>query len=230
MGSNYRRLTYNVDIVFCIDSTGSMVDFIDMVKKKAISFYDDLINAMEAKNKHIDNVRIKIVSYRDYLADGENAMMSTEFFTLPEQSLEFSNTVKSIEAFGGGDEPEDGLEALAFCMRSKWNKEGTKRRQIIVVWSDASTHPLGFCSSSDHYPKDIMAKNFAELSDWWGDKQNQPYMSYSAKRLILYTPKSAGWKDIIENWDNVVHYPSAAGEGMKELDYKEILSAIAQSV
>lgn len=164
------------------------------------------------------------------MADGENAMMSTDFFTLPAQSVEFSNTVKSIEAFGGGDEPEDGLEALAFCMRSKWNKEGTKRRQIIVVWSDASTHPLGFCSSSSYYPKDIMAKDFAELSDWWGDRQNQPYMSYSAKRLILYTPKSAGWKDIIENWDNVVHYPSIAGEGMKDLDYKEILSAIAQSV
>lgn len=60
MGSNYRRLTYNVDIVFCIDSTGSMGDFIDMVKERALHFYEDLINAMEAKNKHIDNVRIKL--------------------------------------------------------------------------------------------------------------------------------------------------------------------------
>lgn len=229
MASNYHRLTYSVDIVFCIDATGSMGDFIDIVKDRALHFYDDLMKAMEEKNKHVDKVRIKIVSYRDYLADGEDAMMSAGFFTLPDESVEFSDTVNSIEAFGGGDEPEDGLEALAYCIRSKWNTEGTKKRQIIVVWSDASAHPLGFGSASPYYPEG-MAKDFAELSDWWGDRQNQKYMNYSSKRLILYTPRSAGWEDIIKNWDGVVHYPSEAGKGMENVEYQEILSAIVQSV
>ena len=221
MKINYKEPAYNIDIVFCIDSTAGMSCFIDIIKERAIHFYEELINYAESKSKHIDNVRIKIVSYRDYLADGENAMMSTDFFSLPEQSFEFSNIVKSIEAFGGGDIPEDGLEALAFCIRSKWNKECSKRRQIIIVWSDAPPHPLGFSSSAQYYPTNIMAKDFAELTDWW-----QTYMNRSAKRLILYTPKLGDWKDIIENWDNVIHYPITACGGIKDFDYEVIINAL----
>ena len=139
------------------------------------------------------------------------------------------NILKSIEAFGGGDEPEDGLEALAFAMRSKWNTEGTRRRQVIVVWSDAATHPLGFGAAADNYPSK-MAKDFSELTAWWGDKQNQPYMNYSAKRLVLYTPNQPGWSTIVENWDGVIHYPSEAGAGLKEADYQQILNTIVHTV
>ncbi len=36
-GGNY-QITYNVDMVFCIDATGSMGGVIDMVKRNAVSF------------------------------------------------------------------------------------------------------------------------------------------------------------------------------------------------
>ena len=75
-----------------------------------------------------------------------------------------------------------------------------------------------------------MAKNFQELSEWWGDKQNQPYMNHSAKRLVLYTPNQPGWSDIVEEWDGVIHYPSEAGAGLREADYQEILNTIVHSV
>ena len=35
-------LTYNVDIVMCIDCTGSMQGLIDTVKQNALKFYLDL--------------------------------------------------------------------------------------------------------------------------------------------------------------------------------------------
>lgn len=223
------KLTYTVDIVFCIDSTKSMDTIIEIVKNNALNFYNDLMYAMREKHKNVNEVRIKIISFRDYLADGENAMMVTDFFRLPEDSLEFSQTVQGIVDQGGGDEPEDGLEALAYAIRSDWNTSGTKKRQIIVVWSDASTHPLGFGKDSPYYPTG-MAKDFAELTEWWGNKQMETYMKNSAKRLILYTPNKPGWTDIINNWNGVVHFPSKAGEGLRDVDYQEILSAIVQSV
>ena len=228
MAGNY-KVTYNVDIVFCIDATGSMDNVINIVKENALHFYDDVTAAMRENNKEISSLRIKIIAFRDYLADGDDAMLNTDFFELPRDSEAFSETVKSIEAFGGGDEPEDGLEALAFAMRSKWNTEGTRRRQVIVVWSDAATHPLGFGAAADNYPSK-MAKDFSELTAWWGDKQNQPYMNYSAKRLVLYTPNQPGWSTIVENWDGVIHYPSEAGAGLKEADYQQILNTIVHTV
>ena len=71
-------------------------------------------------------------------------MLTTRFFNLPEEADLLKNLIGQITAMGGGDDPEDGLEALAFAMRSDWDKEGMKKRHVIVVWSDAATHPLGY--------------------------------------------------------------------------------------
>ena len=82
MASNF-KLTYNVDIVFCIDATGSMDNVINIVKDNALHFYDDVTAAMRANNKEISSLRIKIIAFRDYLADREDAMLNTDFFELP---------------------------------------------------------------------------------------------------------------------------------------------------
>lgn len=228
MGSNF-KMSYTVDIVFVIDATASMQDLIDIVKQNALSFYSDLTGIMTKKNKVIKSLRIKIIAFRDYIADGNNAMLSTDFFNLPEEADDFRDTVNSIDAFGGGDDPEDGLEALAIAIRSKWSTESLKRRQIIVVWSDAAAHELGFGSSAACYPNG-MPRDFNELTRWWGDKQDEGYMNYNAKRLIMFTPDEYGWKEITHSWDNVIHYISEAGNGLEEVNYHQIIDAIANSI
>ncbi len=227
--ANQFKLTYNIDVVFCIDATGSMGSIIDKVKANAINFYSDLKTEMEKKGKEISTLRTRVIVYRDYIADKEEAMMATEFFTLPEEIGAFNETVHSIRAFGGGDEPEDGLEALAFAIRSKWNKEGVKKRHIIVVWSDASTHTLGYSKDVPNYPAG-MAADLSELTNWWGGVQNDGYMDCNAKRLLLFTPDKPGWTDIANSWGNVIHFPSQAGNGLKEIDYSQILDVIANSI
>ncbi len=228
MGSNY-KMSYAVDIVFVIDATGSMDDLIGIVKQNALNFYTDLMDIMSKKSKSIQTLRIKVIAFRDYLADRQDAMLTTGFFNLPDEANDFRDTVNSIEAFGGGDEPEDGLEALAFAIRSKWNTESVKKRQIIVVWSDASTHRLGYGSPESTYPKS-MAKDFNELTRWWGDKQNEGYMSENAKRHSLCTPDLRGSGDNTKTWDNVIHFQSEAGKGLEEVSYHQIIDAIANSI
>ena len=164
MASNY-KMTYNVDMVFCIDCTGSMDNIIEMVKNNALNFYQDVTDVMEKKHKHITQLRVRVVAFRDYKADGENAMMVTEFFKLPQEAEEFEKCVRSLKAEGGGDDPENGLEALAYAIKSKWDTEGMKKRHVIVVWTDAPTHYLGHGSDCANYPKN-MAKDIKELSEW----------------------------------------------------------------
>ena len=67
---------------------------------------------------------------------------------------------------GGGDIPEDGLEAIAYAIKSDWTTEGTDQRRVIVVWTDAPTHPLGYGSDSPAYPLGMPA-GLAELGQWW---------------------------------------------------------------
>ena len=230
MGSNMStKVTYNVDLVFCIDATASMGDLINVVKVNAINLYQDIIQTMAQKQKVINKIRVKVIAFRDYIYDKENAMLTTRFFNLPEEADLLKNLIGQITAMGGGDDPEDGLEALAFAMRSDWDKEGMKKRHVIVVWSDAATHPLGYGREVANYPQQ-MPKTFGELTAWWGSKQCPGYMNNQAKRLLLFTPDKEGWKTISDTWDNVIHFPSEAGKGLQNVDYKTIIDAIANTI
>lgn len=216
------RISYTIDIVFCIDCTSSMKNVLDMVKENALKFYQDIIDSMAKSGKCVSCFRAKVVAFRDYIADKESAMMISDFFKLPDQKDEFECYIRSLNAYGGGeDEPEDGLEALAYAIRSDWNMEGMKRKQIIVVWTDAPTHSLGHGMCAPGYPKN-MARNMMELRYWWGGKSNEGFVDQRAKRLLLFTPDEPGWSDISNEWDNVIHFPVRPGESLKEIRYNEI--------
>lgn len=221
-------IKYNVDIVLCIDATGSMSGIIDKVKASALKFNEDLAQAMQEKDKSIDSLRIKVIPYRDYYADDDRAMSESSFFVLPEEKGQFASFVNGVGAEGGGDEPENGLEALALAINSDWTKEGDKKRQVIVIWTDASVHPLEKNSGSKPptYPSS-MPGNFNDLTDLW---EGQGPMNFSAKRLIIYSPDAYPWTDITTHWENAIHYPSKAGGGMSEVDYSSIIDAVANSI
>lgn len=229
----YGQMDYTVDMVFCIDATGSMEDFtgssnkiINMVKQNAINFYTDFNNIMTEQGKRVRQLRVRVVAFRDYMADGEYAMMVTDFFQLPQQAAELEACINSIHADGGGDIPEDGLEALAYAIKSKWTTEGTKKRQVIVVWTDAGTHDLGYGSGSKYYPHG-MPRDLNELSEWWEDED---LIDQNAKRLVLFAPDVDNWKYISDNWHPIWHIPSAMGNGLAERNFTEILDVIANSV
>ncbi len=224
---NLEGLIYQVDIVMCIDCTGSMAHLIGDVKANALRFYDDLVKTMTRKQKKIDRLRVRVIAFRDYYVDGLNSMVSSKFFDLPEQNKLFAEFVGNLRADGGGDDPETSLEALALAIKSDW-LWGLKSRQLIVLWTDTSAHPLehNLKAKPANYPPD-MPPNFSALTDLWGD---QNHVDTNAKRLVLYAPEATPWPTIADHWENVLHYPSQAGRGLEELEYNEILDHIAQSV
>ncbi len=229
MGSNY-RLNYGVDLVFCIDATGSMDHILDTVKQNALNFYDDFKEVMEEKKKHVSQLRIRVIAFRDYLEDQDKAMLLTDFFTLPDEAEAFRSRIQCIEAEGGGDDPEDGLEAIAYAIKnSKWSFSSEKRRHVIVVWSDEGTHPLGYGSSSPYYPSNI-AKDFDELTAWWGTKTAPGIMDENAKRLVMFTPNKPGWSTIRANWNKALMCESEAGSGLDKLNYETILDIISNTI
>lgn len=222
-------LKYNVDIVMCIDCTGSMGSLLDTVKGKALKFHSDLKVRCDEKGKEISELRIRVIGFRDFYADGDRAIEDSGFFNIPAQESEFKNFVGKLVPEGGGDEPENGLEALALAINSDWTKGGDKRRHVVVIWSDASTHPVGLDKcKNEFYPQD-MPKDFDELTNWWEDAQ-EGKMNKSARRLVIFAPDSSAWSEIGINWNNTVHHPAQAGEGLEDLDYETILSTIVNTI
>ena len=222
------QLTYHVDMVFCIDSTGSMRHVLDFVKQNALNLFRDITGTMEQKHKVISRMRIRVIAFRDYVADGDQAMLASEFFVLPEQAQQFYDCVNGLTAKGGGDIPEDGLEALAYAIRSDWTREGVKKRHIIVVWSDAPTHPMGYSRIAPWYP-DGMASNFEELSLWWEDEQLGGGMDENAKRLLIFAPDAPEWNRISSEWSQVIHVQTVS-EGLAELEYHQVIDAVCNTI
>jgi hypothetical protein len=140
-------VVYDVDIVFCIDVTGSMGPVIEKVKQGALSFHERLSSVLARRDITVTRTRIRVVAFRDFGADEYDVIRQTAFLELPEDAAEFESFMAALKATGGGDFPESGLEALALAVHSPWNRDprvpAAQLRHFIVVFSDASAHPLG---------------------------------------------------------------------------------------
>ncbi len=223
-------LGYAVDIVFVLDITASMWPVLAQVKQHAMGFHGQLVATMSAKGKYVSRLRVRVISYRDYLDFPDDALTTTPFLELPDQLAVYRNHVAALRADGGGDEPESGLEALAVAMMSPWDRGTDRRRQVIVVCTDASAHPLEAAAGRGipGYPAHV-PPTFDALTDAWGDTSGTG-MDYAAKRLLLYAPDVYPWNLISSYWDSVLHFPSRAGEGLGEVDFTNVVNAIAGSV
>jgi hypothetical protein len=207
-----------------------MGPILNEVKESALSFYEKITEALAKKNRTVLHFRIKVIAFRDFYCDGDLALSESRFFELPDDNTQFRDFVSSIEAAGGGDEPENALEAIALAMASDWVKEGTKKRHIIMIWTDASAHPLekALEGKPSNYPQGI-PETMTELGDWWANRQSGK-MIHSAKRLIIFAPDTQPWTEISIAWENTVFISSSAGQGMDDVDMDVILNTLAGSV
>ena len=232
----------DVDLVLCIDVTSSMQPIIDTVKGMALSLYDDMVDALAKKRRKVRDFRVKVIAFRDYYCDGQYAMEESKFFNLPEQSVEFNEFVLGLKADGGGDEPENALEAIALAMKSDWVQalsSNEKARNIIVVFTDASAHPFEKAKEgvTQFYP-DNMLTSLEDLKMAWegqnslgGASLTDIYrMDPQAKRLIVYSPlDSYPWNEFAL-LTNVKTSSIEPAKGGKELDRQILLDDIAGSI
>jgi hypothetical protein len=221
-------LDYAVDIVMVMDATASMTPFLSQVKNHALRFYDDLTVAMARKHKRIEQLRVKVIAFRDFYEDGKHALMMSDFFALPNDRAAFNHFVGTVHAKGGGDLPESGLEGLALALQSNWTLAGSKRRHIVVLWTDTTAHDLQMSASKagSNYPPN-MPRDLNELTDLW---EGHAVLTPGSKRLIVFAPERYPWDELSSHWSNTILFPSPAGQGLNSLDYRTILDSIANSV
>lgn len=216
----------NVDIVFCIDGTGSMRDIIDNVKQNAKRFRSELVEKLVEANTNITSLRVKVITFRDYKDDAD-AMKVSPFFELPMDQEDFEREIDTIDAHGGGDNPENGLEALYLAMKSDFYT-GDKDRQVIVLFTDDDAIPLKERAGCPGYPADMV--DMKGLEDTWACAgQSDLKLRNRAKRLIIFAPKGTVYENSL-NWPRVNFVPVLPEEGLKEIDFSTIIREICSSV
>ena len=222
---------YAIDLVFVIDVTGSMGSVIDEVKELVKGFSNRLRLTMSAEGKGLQDLWVRIITYRDLGEEGPRALAASHFFELPRQEIALQEFVDGLTASGGGSEPESGLEALWLAMRSPW-RNVLRSRHVIVMLTDASAHPLG----THKYPADLFQDNIeaprdlVEMKRHWGIAPDPGVMNAQARRLILFAPDATPWHEIGERWEQTMWLQSRAGEGCMDADVDTILKGIVMSV
>ena len=117
----------NVDIVICLDTTGSMGRYIDAVRRKLAPMMARIVSAFT-------DWRIGMVLYRDYPPD----LYITRLMPFTRDFHSFQRFLNSAIAWGGGDIPEAVYEAL-FDAADKFPWAAESR--IIILIGDAPPHP-----------------------------------------------------------------------------------------
>jgi Mg-chelatase subunit ChlD len=122
-----------VDIVFVLDITESMQPYIDAVKQNMINFAQDL-----AQN-HRD-YRLGLVTFEDYVVSAYPDCNCAYSKTLTPDVQKFTEWVGTLHAGGGGDIPEDPLDALVYASTLPFRPDA---QGIIIMITDAPPHVAG---------------------------------------------------------------------------------------
>ncbi len=113
------------DVVFVVDTTGSMSEEIRNVKNNITTFVSNL-----EENK-VD-IRLGLVEYRDIYVDGIRSTKSYDWYT---DVSDFKNKLGTLGVGGGGDTPESVVDAL-YCARNMKYRTGVKK--YIILLTDAN--------------------------------------------------------------------------------------------
>jgi len=164
----------DIDIVLITDASGSMATQIQAVQDNMRNLPTDLANELNSAGISIGTIRAKFIFFRDYGFDNvsivtsrtdappnsfDGAMYESAFYELPDETPAMESYVDQFAAYGGGDTPESGIEALIHAVDADdWGAGATTIRSVIL-WTDAPTKIIHEFDPPDE-----------NLSDeWWFD-------------------------------------------------------------
>ncbi len=126
-----------LDLLFLLDATGSMSDEIDQIKATMLS-----ISSRISDLPSNPDLRFGMVAYRDR---GDDFITRTYHFETDVQ--EFLNSIRDVQADGGGDEPESLNEALHVAVgEPEWRQDAIR---LVFLIADAPPH-LDYAQDYDY--------------------------------------------------------------------------------
>ena len=120
-----------LEMVFVLDTTGSMGGLIDGAKQRIWGIVNEVMQTPARPN-----VRVGLVAYRD-----KGDAYVTQVLSITNDLDKVYTTLMEYRADGGGDGPEDVRRALADGVRKAgWSKPSENTAQIVFLVGDAPPH------------------------------------------------------------------------------------------
>ncbi len=120
-----------LEMVFVLDTTGSMGGMIGAAKQKIWSIVNDVL-----KSPHPPRVRVGLVVYRDH---GDAYV--TKVLPLTGDLDQVDTMLRGSQAGGGGDTPEDVRQSLSEgVLKTRWSPPRPHLAQVLFLVGDAPPH------------------------------------------------------------------------------------------
>ena len=148
-GPNEVNCQPKIDIVFVIDSTGSMHDEIRTVKEELVNIID-----YASSGQPSPDIKVGVVTYRDYEPEDQEYLTRSRQLTSNTESV--VKFIRDIEARGGGDYEEAVEAGLNEAINDmKWRSRSTK---LIILVGDAPGRNEQFMPYDYHsnYPEETL--------------------------------------------------------------------------
>jgi len=143
---NQKTARPEVEVVFCLDTTGSMSGLIDAAKKKIWAISNQIVSGTPTPK-----VKVGLLAYRDR---GDEYI--TKIVPLTDDLDAIHTQLMSFRAAGGGDFPESVNQALHESVtKFNWSKN-PKTLKIIFLVGDAPPHM--------DYPDDVKYPETCKLA------------------------------------------------------------------
>ena len=133
----------NIDIMFIMDLTGSMQEFLYEAKYNIKKVTEEITDINPGAK-----IRLSFVGYRDF--DNKEDKREYEIINFTDDIDNFIFSLKKLECYGGGDEPEDVAGALNEALKLDWKSNA----KYVVLVCDAPCHGRKY--------HDIYVDNFSE--------------------------------------------------------------------
>ena len=219
------------DIVFLLDASGSMNECIQAVTQNISTFVDTLSASDANGGVLIKDWRIRVLAYRDRLADGSYWFIDNPFTS---DIAEVKSQLAAIEAKGGGDEPESLLDAMyslaqwsaaekgATASPTGWRHRHDAAR-VVVIFTDASCHPTFKTTTG---------------TDGSVDDLIQAYHANKLK-VVMYAPEATLYADLAAmngmEWEPVGKLGEDPQKALRDYtsntdNFRKVMEALAKSI
>lgn len=228
--------TPRVEVVFCLDTTGSMGGFIEGAKQKIWSISNQIVGGEPTPDLYIG-----LVGYRDY---GDQYV--TRVHPLDDDLDRVYENLMSFGADGGGDTPEHVNRALYDAVHTiSWSEDHETLKLIFLVGDcpphmdyDDGFHYRDICQKAvrqDIIINTIQCGDYFETTEYWESIARLGEGEYAAiaqegGMSFIETPYDEGLSRLnMMLEETVVPYGSAAKRKSYE-DRKEKVTAMAPSM
>lgn len=122
------KISGQADILFAIDTTGSMSGAINNVVANIDSFVDTLQTDYSVK------ANFALIDYKDITCDEDTILVKNDSSAWYSDVASFKSKINSLVVTGGGDDPETPIDALAMAQKLDFRQNANK---FIILVTDA---------------------------------------------------------------------------------------------